>query len=61
MLELVDLEPPAPGAGQLLVDVDVAGVNFRDVYEREGTGYGGTSPFVAGAEGTGIVARSATA
>jgi NADPH:quinone reductase len=57
VLEVVELEPPAPGARQLLVDVTIAGVNFRDVYEREGTGHGGDVPFVAGAEGTGIVAQ----
>src|SRR5919197_2594512 len=38
-----------------LQDVTVAGVNFRDVYEREG-GYGGNPPLVAGAEGAGRVA-----
>jgi NADPH:quinone reductase len=55
VLELTDLELPSPGPRQLLVDVAVAGVNFRDVYEREGTSYGGTPPFVAGAEGSGTV------
>ena len=56
VLELADLETPSPGPRQLLVDVAVAGVNFRDVYEREGFAYGGTPPFVAGAEGSGTVA-----
>ena len=56
VLELADLETPSPGPRQLLVDVAVAGVNFRDVYEREGIAYGGTPPFVAGAEGSGTVA-----
>ena len=56
VLEAKDWEAPTPGAGQLLVDVSVAGVNFRDVYEREGGHYGGTPPFVAGAEGAGTVA-----
>jgi NADPH2:quinone reductase len=55
VLELVDIEGPAPAEGQLLVDVTVAGVNFRDCYERQGAGYGGTPPFVTGAEGAGIV------
>jgi NADPH2:quinone reductase len=57
VLELVELESPSPAAGQLLVDVTVAGVNFRDCYERQGAGYGGTPPFVTGAEGAGIVAE----
>jgi NADPH2:quinone reductase len=38
----------------VLVDVSFAGVNFRDVYEREGS-YGGAPPFVAGLEGAGTV------
>jgi NADPH2:quinone reductase len=57
VLQVVELEPPSPGAGQLLVDVTIAGVNFRDVYDREGTGHAGEVPFVAGAEGTGIVTQ----
>jgi NADPH:quinone reductase len=58
VLELRDLEDPRPGAGQLLVDVEAVGVNFRDIYEREGIGgYSNETPFVAGAEGAGTVAE----
>jgi NADPH2:quinone reductase len=53
--ELQDLPAPEPGSGEVAVDVTVAGVNFRDVYERAGR-YGGTPPLVAGAEGAGRVA-----
>jgi NADPH:quinone reductase len=61
VLEVRDLPPPQVGAGQLLVDVEAAGVNYRDIYEREGS-YGGTPPFIAGAEGAGtIVALGAEA
>ena len=55
VLELVDLPIPTPGPRQLLVDVAVAGVNYRDIYERAGL-YGGTPPLVVGAEGAGTVA-----
>jgi NADPH:quinone reductase len=55
VLELQDVPVPEPGAGQLLVDVTVAGVNFRDIYERRG-GYGAPPPVVAGIEGAGRVA-----
>lgn len=57
VLELRDVPAPEPGAGDLLVDVAFAGVNFRDVYERTG-GYahGAEPPFVAGIEGAGRVA-----
>ncbi len=56
VLEARDWEAPTAGPGTLLVDATVAGVNFRDVYEREGGHYSGTPPFVAGAEGAGTVA-----
>jgi NADPH2:quinone reductase len=48
---------PAPGPGQLLVALQAAGVNFRDVYEREGRGaaYASVPPLVCGAEGAGTV------
>jgi NADPH2:quinone reductase len=55
VLELQERPEPEPGRGQLLVDVEAAGVNYRDVYEREG-GYAGEAPLVAGIEGAGTVA-----
>ena len=54
VLELQDLPAPRPEEGQLLVDIEAVGVNYRDVYERNGA-YGGTPPFVAGVEGAGTV------
>jgi NADPH2:quinone reductase len=54
VLELRDVPEPRPGPGQLLVETEAIGVNFRDVYEREGA-YGGEPPFVAGVEGAGRV------
>jgi NADPH:quinone reductase len=57
VLELREQPSPEAGPGQLLVDVEAVGVNFRDVYEREGAGpYGGSPPLVAGVEGAGTVA-----
>jgi NADPH2:quinone reductase len=57
VLEPRDEPDPEPGRGQLLVDAEAIGVNFRDIYEREGAGaYAGDPPFVAGAEGAGTVA-----
>ena len=56
VLELQDRPEPDPGPGQLLVQVSAAGVNYRDVYEREGaSGYTNEPPFVAGVEGAGNV------
>lgn len=54
VLELHDVPSLDPGAGELLVDVTFAGVNFRDIYERRG-GYGPPPPIVAGIEGMGRV------
>src|SRR3954471_22571039 len=57
VLELRDEPDPEAGPGQLLVDIEAIGVNFRDIYEREGAGaYSADPPFVAGAEGAGTVA-----
>ena len=47
---------PTPGDGEVLVRVEAAGVNYMDVYEREGKpGYGSAPPAVPGAEGAGVV------
>lgn len=54
-LEYREWPDPQPGAGQLLVEVEAAGVNYRDIYEREGTAPGPPPPFVAGIEGAGTV------
>ncbi len=47
---------PDPGPGQLLVRVIASGVNFKDVYERQGV-YPVATPFVLGSEGAGTVER----
>jgi NADPH:quinone reductase len=57
VLEPRDVDEPRPGDGEVLVAVAFAGVNFRDVYEREG-GYGTTLPAVAGVEGAGTVVEA---
>jgi NADPH:quinone reductase len=57
VLEVVDVRRPEPGPGRLLVDVAAVGVNYRDVYEREGS-YDGPLPAIIGVEGTGTVVGS---
>jgi NADPH2:quinone reductase len=57
VLEVVEVPPPVPGRGQLLVDVAAIGVNYRDLYEREGS-YGGDLPTIIGVEGAGTVMDS---
>ncbi|MEJ3653603.1 quinone oxidoreductase [Actinomycetes bacterium KLBMP 9759] len=48
------LDDPEPGAGQLLVEVAAAGVNYIDTYQRDGT-YPMQLPYVPGMEGVGRV------
>ena len=57
VLEPKDLPDPAPGEGQVLVDVGAIGVNYRDVYERNGD-YGSTVPAIIGVEGAGTIAET---
>src|ERR687888_381056 len=60
VLELRDEPDPEPGRGELLVELAAAGVNYRDVYEREGRGaYSNTPPLIAGVEGAGTVVAAA--
>ena len=54
VLKLVDLPVPEPKPNEGLVQIKAAGVNFIDVYFREGR-YPATLPFVPGQEGAGIV------
>jgi NADPH:quinone reductase len=54
VLEVAEVPPPELRPGQLLVDVAAAGVNYRDLYEREGS-YGGDLPAIIGVEGAGSV------
>lgn len=54
VLELTEMEIPAPGPGQLLVKVAAAGVNFIDTYKRSGI-YTVIYPFVPGSEAAGTV------
>lgn len=54
VLQYVDIEKPAPGAGEALVRIEAIGVNFIDVYHRTGL-YKMPLPFTPGSEAVGIV------
>jgi NADPH:quinone reductase len=58
VLQIGEVAAPQPGPGQLLVDVTAAGVNYMDIYQREGRPpYASASlPYVPGSEGAGTVA-----
>ena len=56
VLELHEVPDPEPGPNQLLVRVEAAGVNYRDVYERVGGGaYDAAPGTIAGVEGAGTI------
>jgi len=53
-MQLVDLPVPQPKANEAVVKSAASGVNFIDVYLREGR-YKAPLPFVVGQEGAGVV------
>src|SRR5437588_1295241 len=53
-----DVSDPEPADGDVLGEGEAAGVNYRDVYERMGRGYGSEPPAIIGVEGAGRVAQS---
>jgi NADPH:quinone reductase len=53
-MELVELPVPQPKANEAVVKLAASGVNFIDVYFREGR-YKSALPFVLGQEGAGVV------
>lgn len=54
VLEVQDIEVQPPGDGEVQVAVSAVGVNFIDVYQREGV-YPLPTPFVSCSEGAGTV------
>lgn len=57
VMEYVDLPTPDPGPGEVLIEIEAAGVNFLDIQQRLDRYPGGiTFPYVAGLEAAGRVA-----
>ena len=54
VLQLAEVAKPEANSGEVLVHVAAAGLNFIDVYLREGR-YPAPLPFIAGQEGAGVV------
>ena len=54
VLEVRDVEVAPPGDGEVQVEVAAVGVNFIDVYQRQGV-YPLSTPFVSCSEGAGTV------
>jgi len=57
VLQLDEVPVPAPKAGEVLVRVKAAGVNFIDIYQRKGI-YPLALPFTPGSEGAGVVEQA---
>src|SRR5580698_1471532 len=51
---LQEVPTPEPGDGQALIKIEASGVNFIDVYQREGR-YSVQLPFIPGQEAAGTV------
>lgn len=57
VLAVAERPDPRPGAGQVVVATIAAGVNYMDIYQRQGQGgYRLDPPFTPGGEGAGTVA-----
>ena len=57
VLQLVDLPMPQPGAGEVLIKVAAAGVNYADIWQRKGSSPTPLPlPYVAGYEVAGTIA-----
>ncbi len=54
VLAMAEVDDPTPGAGELLVEVVAAGLNYIDTYHRTGL-YPLPLPFTPGVEGAGTV------
>src|SRR6202041_1607895 len=56
VLSVAEHPAPQPGRGQIVAEVAAAGVNYMDIYQREGGGgYRPPLPFATAAEGAGTI------
>ncbi len=55
VMQIEDVPTPSPQAGQVLVRLAAAGLNYIDVYQRSGL-YPNPLPYTMGLEGSGVVA-----
>jgi NADPH2:quinone reductase len=55
VMKYVDVADPTPGEGEAVVRIEAAGVNFTDVYSRQGVNPGPPLPRIIGVEGAGVV------
>lgn len=55
VLEYADVARPDPGHGEALVKLELIGVNYADIYRRQGSHHRETYPRILGQEGVGMV------
>jgi len=56
VLEYVQIPKPMPAAGEVLVEMKAIGLNYADIYRRQGNYHlVGEPPFLGGYEGAGVV------
>ena len=55
VMKYVDVAAPVPDDGEAVVEIQAAGVNFTDVYSRQGINPGPPLPRIIGVEGAGVV------
>ena len=60
VMEYTEVDQPAAGPADVLIDVAAAGVNFIDIYQREGI-YEMPLPYTPGLEGSGTISAVGTA
>jgi NADPH2:quinone reductase len=54
VLTLADVPVPTPGAGQVLIKIAATGINFIEIYFREGR-YKAPLPLIPGSEAAGVI------
>ena len=54
VLQVEDVPAPSPGPGELLIDVEATGINFIEIYQRQGI-YDVPRPYTPGTEAAGTV------
>src|SRR4051812_43309427 len=54
VMQMSDLAIPEPQYGEVLIQIAASGINFVDLFVREGR-FGNQAPFTPGHEGAGIV------
>ncbi len=59
VLSFTDLADPKPGPAEVLIQTKAIGLNFADVYRRQGNYHlTGSAPFIAGYEAAGVVVEA---